>query len=123
MPSSDAVSYQTSERILKMSSHIRGLYGLASSFVLAGALAGCASYDKCGLEGCAGDARVTQNVQTLFDHHPELGPPNSIQVQTLNHVVYLNGMVGEGLQSSEAESVALGAPGVTRVVNSISVTH
>jgi osmotically-inducible protein OsmY len=106
-----------------MSSHIRGLYGLASSFVLAGALTGCASYDKCGLEGCAGDAQVTQNVQTLFDHHPELGPPNSIQVQTLNHVVYLNGMVGEGLQSSEAESVALGAPGVTRVVNSISVTH
>jgi BON domain len=61
--------------------------------------------------------------RTLFDHHPELEPPNSIQVQTLNHVVYLNGMVGEGLQSSEAESVALGAPGVTRVVNSITVTH
>jgi hypothetical protein len=32
-------------------------------------------------------------------------------------------MVGEGLQSSLAESVAVEAPGVTRVVNSISVTH
>jgi osmotically-inducible protein OsmY len=106
-----------------MSSPIRKLCGWAPGFILAGALAGCATYDKCGLEGCAGDAQVTQNVQTLFDHHPALGPPNSIQVQTLNHVVYLNGTVGEGLQSSEAESVALGAPGVTRVVNSISVTH
>jgi osmotically-inducible protein OsmY len=106
-----------------MSSHIRKLRGLASGFILAGALAGCATYDKCGFEGCAGDAQVTESVQTQFDHHRELGPPNSIQVQTLNHVVYLNGMVGEGLQSSEAESVALGASGVTRVVNSITVTH
>jgi hypothetical protein len=32
-------------------------------------------------------------------------------------------MVDAGLQSSEAETVALGAPGVTRVVNSISVSH
>jgi osmotically-inducible protein OsmY len=106
-----------------MSSHIRKLCGLASGFILTGALAGCATYEKCGFEGCAGDSQVTKNVQTLFDQHPKLGPPNSIQVQTLNHVVYLNGMVAEGLQSSEAQSVALGAPGVTRVVNSIAVTH
>jgi osmotically-inducible protein OsmY len=117
------MSYQTSERILKMSSHIRKLCGLASGFILAGAVAGCATYDKCGLEGCEGDAQVTKNVQTLFDRHPELGPPNSIQVQTLDHVVYLSGMVGEGLQSSEAQSVALRVPGVTRIVSSISVTH
>jgi hypothetical protein len=32
-------------------------------------------------------------------------------------------MGGEGLQSREAEAVALKAPGVTRVVNSIAVTH
>ena len=106
-----------------MSSHIRKLCGLASGFILAGAVAGCATYDKCGLGGCEGDAQVTKNVQTLFDRHPELGPPNSIQVQTLDHVVYLSGMVGEGLQSSEAQSVALGVPGVTQIVNSISVTH
>jgi osmotically-inducible protein OsmY len=123
MRSSDAISYQTFERILKMSSHIRKLCGFASAFILIGALTGCATYEKCGFGGCAGDAQVTQNVQSLFDRHPELGPPNSIQVQTLNHVVYLDGMVGEGLQSSLAESVALGAPGVTRVVNSIAVSH
>jgi len=106
-----------------MSDHIRKLCGLASAVILVGALTGCATYEKCGFEGCTGDAQVTQKVQSLFDQHPELGPPNSIHVQTLNHVVYLNGMVGEGLQSSLAESVAVGTPGVTRVVNSISVTH
>ncbi len=43
-------------------------------------------------------------------------------MQTVNHVVYLNGFVDEGLQSRTAESVAFEAPGVTRVVNSIAVT-
>ena len=57
-----------------MSGHIRKLCGLASGLILAGALAGCATYDKCGFEGCPGDAQVTDNVQTLFDQHPELGP-------------------------------------------------
>jgi osmotically-inducible protein OsmY len=73
--------------------------------------------------GCPGDADVTANVQALFDQHPELGPPNSIDVQTLDHVVYLNGMVAAGLQRQEAESVALEASGVTRVESSIAVTH
>jgi osmotically-inducible protein OsmY len=106
-----------------MRSRTRKLCGWASGFILAVALAGCATYDKCGFGGCPGDAQLTDNVRTLFDQHPELGPPNSIQVQTANHVVFLSGMVAQGLQSSEAQSVALGAPGVTRVVNSISVTH
>jgi osmotically-inducible protein OsmY len=106
-----------------MSSYQRILYGLAPGIVLTGALAGCATFDKCGIAGCTGDAQVTQNVQAQFDQHPELGPPNSIDVQTLDHVVYLNGMVGAGMESREAESVALETPGVTRVVNSIAVTH
>jgi osmotically-inducible protein OsmY len=66
---------------------------------------------------------VTANVQALFDQHSELGSPNSLHVQTLDHVVYLNGMVNSGLERQVAESVALEAPGVTRVVNSIAVAH
>jgi hypothetical protein len=58
-----------------MSGHLRNLVGLSSAFVLTGALAGCATYAKCGIEGCAGDAKVTANVQALLDRHPELGPP------------------------------------------------
>ena len=106
-----------------MGSYARKLYGFASVFILTCTAAGCATYEKCGLEGCPGDANVTANVQALFDRHPELGPPNSIGVQTLDHVVYLNGMVAAGMQRQEAESVALEASGATQVVNSIAVTH
>ena len=106
-----------------MSSHLRKLYGFASVFILTCTAAGCATYEKCGLGGCPDDANVTANVQALLDQHPELGPPNSIEVQTLNHVVYLNGMVAAGLERQEAESVALEASGVTRVESSIAVTH
>jgi osmotically-inducible protein OsmY len=52
-----------------------------------------------------------------------LGAPNSIQVQTLDHVVYLNGLVSTGMDSQTAESVALEVPDVSRVVNSVAVSH
>jgi len=51
-----------------------------------------------------------------------LGPPNSISVQTLNHVVYLNGLVSVGNMST-AQSVAQGVKGVARVENKIAVSH
>ena len=106
-----------------MSSYLRKLYGVSSAVILAGALAGCATYEKCGLEGCAGDAKVTANVQALFDQHPELGPSGSIDVQTLDHVVYLNGLVDSGLERSMAVSLAQEAPGATRVVDTIAVSR
>jgi osmotically-inducible protein OsmY len=99
------------------------ILAFASALIVAGALQGCATYRQCGLEGCAGDAKITANVQALIDAHPELGSPNSIDVHTLDHVVYLNGEVSTGVESRTAESVALAAPEVTRVVNSISVSH
>jgi len=74
-----------------MSSYLRKLYGLSSAVILAGALAGCATYNKCGVEGCAGDAKVTSGVQTLFNQHPDLGAPGAVGVQTIDHVVYLSG--------------------------------
>ena len=86
--------------------------------VIAGALSGCATFQKCGLKGCPDDAQVTADVKALFDKHPELG--TSIDVQTLDHVVYLYGLVDTPLESEIAKSVALEAPGVTRVVSSIA---
>ena len=106
-----------------MNSQLRKLCGLASAFIVAGVLAGCATNGKCGIEGCAGDANVTANVQSLFDQHPELGPPGSINVQTVDHVVYLNGLVASGFERRTAVSLAQGTPGVTRVVNTIAVDH
>jgi osmotically-inducible protein OsmY len=95
----------------------------AFALILVSALAGCATYRKCGIDGCPGDAKITANVQTHLNQHPELGGSNSIDVQTLNHVVYLNGLVSTGLESKTAESVALEVPGVSKVVNSVAVTH
>jgi osmotically-inducible protein OsmY len=106
-----------------MITHKSILHAFALVAAFAGALQGCATYKDCGFAGCAGDAKITANVQALFNQHPDLGPPNSIEVQTLDNVVYLHGLVGAGLESSTAESIAHQAPGVTKVVNLIAVSR
>jgi osmotically-inducible protein OsmY len=98
------------------------LYALAFTLVLAGALPGCAAYKKCGFGGCPGDAEITAEVRALFDQHPILQAPNLVEVQTLDHVVYLNGLVDTDLQRQTAESLAVEARGVAKVVNSIGLT-
>ena len=97
------------------------LYGLVPAVMLGSILAGCASYGKKGIDSPS-DAKVTANVQAAIGQNGTLGAPNSIQVQTIDHVVYLNGMVSEGLQSREAEAVAQRTPGVAHVVNLIAVS-
>ncbi len=59
--------------------------------VIGGVLSGCATFEKCGFTGCPGDAEITAEVKALYAEHPELG--TSITVQTLDHVVYLYGLV------------------------------
>jgi len=102
---------------------IKLLSALALAVTLTGALPGCATYEKCGLEGCPGDAKITANVQARLNQDTDLGPPDSITVQTLNSVVYLNGLVDVGFEKRMAETAARGVPGVTKVVNNISVSH
>jgi osmotically-inducible protein OsmY len=94
---------------------------VATAAALAGLLAGCATERDCGLRGCAGDAQITSDVRSLLDEHPEIGP--EVNVQTLNHVVYLSGFVSAGEMKSTAEDVARTAPGVSKVVDSVAVTH
>jgi osmotically-inducible protein OsmY len=97
----------------------------AAAVIWLAVLPGCAvyqSYEKCGFGGCPDDQRITRDVRALFTQHPALEPPNLIEVQTLNHVVYLNGLVDTDLERPLAESVAAGAPGVVRVVNSIGLS-
>jgi len=98
------------------------VYALAFALVLTGTLPGCAAYKKCGFGGCPGDAEITAQVRALFDQHPALKPPNLLEVQTLDHVVYLNGVVDTDLERQMAESVAHEARGVTKVVNSIGLS-
>jgi osmotically-inducible protein OsmY len=98
------------------------LYALAFALVLTGALPGCAAYRKCGLSGCPGDAEITREVRALLDRYPALEPPNLVQVHTLDHVVYLSGLVDTDLERQMAESVAQEAKGVAKVVNSIGLS-
>jgi osmotically-inducible protein OsmY len=98
------------------------LYAFAFAIVLAAALPGCATYTKCGFNGCDGDAKITANVKALLDQQPGL-QANAIGVETLDHVVYLNGIVNPGTEGQTAEAIARTAPGVTRVVNSIAVSR
>jgi osmotically-inducible protein OsmY len=96
-------------------------YSTVVLFSLSSALAGCSSYGKCASGACGGDAAITTSVRTRLDQHPELGAPHSIEVQTIDRVVYLNGLVNDGLERRIAESVALQTSGVLKVVNSIAV--
>ena len=100
----------------------RFLAGTLAPILAVGGLAGCAIYEKCGLRGCPGDARITAEVQALLDQNPPLGPPNEVYVQTLDHVVYLNGIVDTPFQLRLAESLAGEAAGVSRVVNNIGLS-
>ena len=98
------------------------LTALALALLLAGALPGCAVYNKCGFRGCPGDAEITAQVRAMFGRYPALEPPNVIEVQTLDHVVYLSGVVDTDLERQMAESVAQEVEGVKRVVNSIGLS-
>lgn len=102
---------------------LRHILAPAVAVVLTGSLPACAVYRKCGFSGCPGDAKISANVRTLLKQYPSLEAPNTVRVQTMDHVVYLNGEVNTDLERFTAESVARSIPGVTRVVDSISLSY
>ena len=88
------------------------------------AVSGCAVYDtyeKCGFRGCPGDAKITADVRSRLSQCRFL-EAYAIRVQTLNHVVFLEGVVTSGLEIDTAGSIAREVPDVARVVNSIVVS-
>jgi osmotically-inducible protein OsmY len=102
----------------------RPLTVLACCVGLSVVLPGCAvyrAYDKCGFSGCPGDAQITTAVEGLLNQDAAMRAPNLIYVQTLDRVVYLSGQVATDLQRESAESTALRAPGVRRVVDTIGL--
>jgi osmotically-inducible protein OsmY len=95
----------------------------AVALVLSGALPGCAVYEKCGFGGCPGDSQISADVRTLLDQHPGAAAPGAVSVQTLDGVVYLYGIVDTELMRDDAGEIALQAPHVKKVVNSISILN
>jgi len=67
------------------------------------------------------DETITAAIEQAIGQHPDLGGPNQIYVTTRNHVVYLSGIVDNGLVTENAEQTARQVPGVVRVVNTMSI--
>jgi osmotically-inducible protein OsmY len=103
-------------------SKLKLFHASALALTLIGALCGCAAYEKCGFGGCPGDTQLAAAVRTAFEAHPELEPPNLLKVQSVDHVIYLYGLVDTDFQRQMAESVAHQAPGVAKVINSIGLS-
>jgi osmotically-inducible protein OsmY len=105
-----------------MTTH-KPIYVIALAFILTATLSGCADLKSSGIQSSTADANITADVEARLNQMSDLGPPGSVEVQTIDHVVYLNGLVDVGLEKRIAESVAMQAPGVTNVVNDIAVSH
>jgi osmotically-inducible protein OsmY len=97
------------------------LLAFVSALTVAAALPGCAMFPQSS--NPAVDQKITADVETRLGQNAALEAPNLLDVQTINRVVYLNGLVSTGLQRTEAESVANQVQGVEEVVNSIGVAH
>jgi enamine deaminase RidA (YjgF/YER057c/UK114 family) len=93
------------------------LYALIGTFILAGALPGCAVFPKSF--NPAADKSITADVKSRLARDPEFITPGLIDVQTVNGVVYLSGTVGTSLQQQDAENAARQANNVVQVVNSL----
>lgn len=99
---------------------------IATSLVATQVLCSCtafSAYGKCGTAGCPGDAQISAEIHKLLAAHPDLGPPNTIYVKTLDRVVYLSGQVATELQRETAEGLARSSPGVREVVDTIGLEY
>ena len=94
---------------------------LVAALTVAAALPGCAVFPRS--ENPSVDRAITADVEARFGQYAVLEAPNQLNVQTINRVVYLNGLVATGLQRRDAESVAGQVQGVDKVVDSIGIVR
>ena len=109
----DTSVYQTSPRTKTILAFV--------AMALTTALPGCALFPRSS--NLAVDQRITADVETRFGQNAGLEAPNQLNVQTINRVVYLNGLVSTGLQRRDAELAASQVQDVDKVVDSIAVVH
>ena len=80
---------------------------------------GCAIFPRCSPENCASDKQINAEVNQLFNDHPELGPPATLHIQTINGVVYLSGPVDSDFEVRRAEALARQIANVKDVQNNL----
>jgi osmotically-inducible protein OsmY len=100
----------------------RSIYSVVT-FIFVAAITGCASRVACPDSECAADKDTNAAVNASLSTHAEFGPPGQIYASTVNHVVYLYGILYTGLQRSDAEIVAADTDGVAKLVDSIAVAQ
>lgn len=86
-------------------------------------VAGCQSFGRCGMRGCPDDQQITAHVRELLDQYPALAAPSQVTVQTVNHVIYLRGLVATPYQKRLAAYLAGQIDVPVRVVNLIGLDN
>jgi osmotically-inducible protein OsmY len=76
----------------------------------------------CTGANCVSDAEITAAIKAEISQHAELSDW-TIDVQTINGVVYLHGLVDTDPQRQFVESIARETRGVTGVENSIELRN
>jgi osmotically-inducible protein OsmY len=94
---------------------------MGGALILTGTLSAWAATRDPSNVGNPDDAQINADVTAAIARHPDLGAPNQIYIQTLDHVVYLSGWVSTDLSADDAIEIAGKIPGVTRVVSTIAV--
>jgi osmotically-inducible protein OsmY len=107
--------------VCQTSTGTKKILAFVAALTVAAALPGCAMFPRSS--NPAVDQKITADVETRFGQNAELEVPNLLNVQTINRVVYLNGLVSTGLQRRDAESEANQVQGIDKVVNSIAVSR
>jgi len=91
--------------------------------VLVAPLSACSTFGawrKCGFGGCPGDKQITTQVEAALRQTPGIGYWN-VDVQSLDGVVYLHGLVDTNPERTRIEEVAAQASGGRKIVDSIEV--
>ena len=103
----------------------RWIYCAGMMLAFSAFVGGCATeppQKPCSGEACVSDADITRNIEASIREHAELSDW-TIQVQTIDGVVYLHGLVDTGPQRDLVEAIARETRGVQGVENSIELRN
>jgi osmotically-inducible protein OsmY len=92
---------------------------LASVVVLAAVLSGSAYAQSAGES--TDDAQIRAEVLRQIDDRSELKFDN-ISVRSVDHAVYLEGLVDTRVDQEEAATIAAAVPGVSKVYNELALS-